>query len=127
MCIDLINSRNLPSDIKIETIQLMSTTVPLDQARCYLDDAVRMVTDMTKQEPNEMLWTGLLITTRDLLWRVHKIQRAVIFQRDITFRDPYAAARERDLEKSSKGKWKDDGDRMERSSQERYDGLLFSC
>jgi hypothetical protein len=93
----------------------MSTTIPLDQARCYLEDAIRMATDMTNKEPNKILWTGLLITTRDLLWKIHK------FQSDCMFRDPYAAARERDLQKSSKGKWKDEDNRMELSSQERCD------
>jgi hypothetical protein len=54
-CIDLINAHNLPADIKIETIQAMSTIVPLDQARCYLEDAIRIATDLSKTEPKEML------------------------------------------------------------------------
>lgn len=98
-CIDLINGPNLPADIKLETIQIMSTTVPLDQACSYLEDAIRIATDLTLKEPKEMLWRGLLATTHDLLWMVHKRIGAVKFHRDETFRDPYVAARVRDIEK----------------------------
>jgi hypothetical protein len=31
-----------------------------------------MVTGMANQETNEMLWTRLLITTRDILWKIHR-------------------------------------------------------
>jgi hypothetical protein len=54
-CINLINAHNLPADIKIETIQAMSTIVPLDHARFYLEDAIRIATDLNKTEPKEML------------------------------------------------------------------------
>lgn len=99
LCIELINANNLPTVVKIETIQVMCMLVPLDQALSYLEDAERIVRDRLQKEPEDLMWLGLLTTTRDLLWKICKFQGTVKFHGEITFGDPYAAARDRDLKK----------------------------
>ncbi|KAE9366013.1 hypothetical protein N431DRAFT_386070, partial [Stipitochalara longipes BDJ] len=98
-CIDLINATDLPVDLKIKTVQLMSTLVSLDQALSYLEDALRLAGDKMKEEPNDLVWFGLHTTTRDQMWKIHTIQGSIKFHREITFGDPIAAARDRDLKK----------------------------
>jgi hypothetical protein len=100
----LLNSENPPADLKIETLQLMATIVPLNRAAPYLKDAVDIVLYMKNQYPEEPMWMGMLITTRDLLMRIRKHQGAIKFHREVTFGDPYAAARDRDLKKGEPGK-----------------------
>jgi len=90
VCIDLINAPHLPIDLKIETIHIMSTLVPLDQALFFLEDALRLAGNKTREEPNDLLWLGLLTTTRDQMWKIHKIKGAIKFHREITFGDPIA-------------------------------------
>jgi hypothetical protein len=99
LCIELINGHNLPIAIKVETIQILSLLIPLDQALRYLEDADRLVTDSLKQEPEDLFWLGLLTTTRDLLWKIYKVQGTIKFHREITFGDSYAAAHEGDSKK----------------------------
>ncbi|PMD34786.1 hypothetical protein L207DRAFT_588295 [Hyaloscypha variabilis F] len=99
VCIDLINAPKLPVDLKIETIQIMCTLVPLEQARFFLEDALRLASDMVKAEPGNLLWLGLLTTTRDQIWKIYKIKGAIMFHREITFGNPIAAARDRDSKK----------------------------
>jgi hypothetical protein len=99
LCIELINSSNLPTDLKLETIQVMATIVPLDQGLGYLEDGLRIVEDKIREEPDELLWLGLLLTTRELIWRIAKFQGAIKFHREIAFGDPHAATRHRDFEK----------------------------
>jgi hypothetical protein len=90
VCIDLINAPKLPVDLKIETIQIMCTLVPLEQARFFLEDALRLASDMVKAEPGNLLWLGLLTTTRDQIWKIYKIKGAIMFHREITFGNPIA-------------------------------------
>lgn len=82
----------------------MATIVPLNRAAPYLKDAVDIVLYMKNQYPEEPMWMGMLITTRDLLMRIRKHQGAIKFHREVTFGDPYAAARDRDLKKGEPGK-----------------------
>ena len=89
-CIDLINTPNLPIDLKIETIHIMSTLVPLDQAHTFLEDALRLAGNKTREEPKNYLWIGLLATTNDQMWKISKIQGAIKFHREITFGNPIA-------------------------------------
>jgi hypothetical protein len=100
----LLNSENLPADLKIETLQLLATIAPLDQAPVYLKEAVDIVLYMKNAYPEEPMWMGMLITTRDILMRIRKHQGAIKFHREVTFGDPYAAARDRDLKKGEPGK-----------------------
>jgi hypothetical protein len=88
LCIELINSANLTTALKIETIQVMAMIVPFDQGMCYLEDAARLVDNKRKEEPEELLWLGLELTTRDQIWKIAKFQGAIKFHHEVIFGDP---------------------------------------
>lgn len=99
-CINLINARNLPIDLKVETIQLMATIVPLNQGLLYLEDAIRIADNKITEEPQSLLWMGLVNTTRDMLLQIHRLQGTIKLHREITFGDSNAATHGRDLKKT---------------------------
>jgi hypothetical protein len=101
LCIELINSANLTTALKVETIQVMAMIVPFDQGMCYLEDAARLVDNKRKEEPEKLLWLGLELTTRDQIWKIAKFQGVIKFHREVIFGDPYVAARDRDFKKST--------------------------
>ena len=101
-CIDLINTKLVPDVLKVEALQLLATIVPLPKALQYLGTATNIIIPYKNTDPQNLIWKGLFITTREILLKINNLVNEKDVQYDTTL-NPLPGAGEKDIRKSKPG------------------------
>lgn len=101
-CMDLINTKFVPDLLKVEALQLLATIVPLPKALQYLGTATNIIIPYKNADPQNLMWKGLFITTREILLKINNLVNEKVVHYDTTLY-PVPGAGEEYIRKSKPG------------------------
>lgn len=99
---DFINTKFVPDVLKVEALQLLATIVPLPKALQYLGTATNIIIPYKNADPQNLMWKGLFITTREILLKINNLVNEKVVHYDTTLY-PLPGAGEKDIRKSKPG------------------------